>query len=420
MENKDSTVNKIKKNILDYHNFADDVWTRDKFTEEFYKKRFINLENNFGEKVDEYNKFIFINNLIQISKNKFWSLKYVRSMIGIIKYNFELRNLLDDEVKKLLKTWKGNKDCPKRTTALRKNNAKPEDIKFLANYFLNLKNDIWGQRTWNFCLSMLFTGIRPCEWKDIDILSISQMANLLQMDKNDCAEELGIWLKVKNAKNSNGRTHGDFRYLFIGLLKNVEYTLEERRDILTQINVIQTHIQEISSFHKQILENDINDPTFLEKYKNHPKSWFSYYQHMCTQKLMTARNYRYKLDLIEYEKNKYYKNGKIKKSKEITKKYISLYSFRHQFSANLKSINTNKGEIAYLMGHKSLYTADLCYAGIRHSYSNLKPNTSLKIPQKIENQLKNYKNHILNVNTDFNLVSSNSSNNSIKFNVGEK
>lgn len=248
---------------------------------------------------------------------------------------------------------------------------------------------------------MLFTGIRPCEWRDTQILTIKEMCEILEIDKNQTQELDGIWLKVINAKNTNNRTHGEFRYLYIGLLKNIKYSREEKETIYTQISVLKEHISQINNFHQQVLNHEYIDIDFEEKYKNAPKGWFTYYQHRCSQKLLQAREYRYKQDQILQNAQKFYKNGKLRKLKPVQKKYISLYSFRHQFSANLKSTNTSKGEIAYLMGHKSLFTADLCYAGIRHSYSNLKPKTALKLPNKIAEQLNNLKSNSFHINSDF-------------------
>lgn len=87
-------VDKIKSNLLNYNLFEDVVWTRTDYTKYIYEKDFKKLEENFGEEVNNENRYIFIKWLMQLSQERLWSVTYVRSLIGKVKYNFELKKII--------------------------------------------------------------------------------------------------------------------------------------------------------------------------------------------------------------------------------------------------------------------------------------------------------------------------------------
>ena len=115
-------------------------------------------------------------------------------------------------------------------------------------------------------------------------------------------------LSVKNAKNTNDRANGDYRHL------NLNHLSED------EISIIKNHLKIISQF------------------KDSKESWQSLYNG-CSNLLR--------------EKNKIIFPNK--------KRRPTLYSTRHQFSANAKASGCKPEEVAALMGHASDLTAQMTY-----------------------------------------------------------
>lgn len=133
-----------------------------------------------------------------------------------------------------------------------------------------------------------------------------QSAAITDVDKE-------IILVVNNAKNTNGRSHGVKRHINITNLKPIELKL-----IKTQLLAIQNFIK-------------------------NGGSWLAYYDgvrktiHRITRKYLSSREL-----------------------------YPSLYSSRHQFAANAKSVGMTKTEVAALMGHAVDITAGFHYGKKKH------------------------------------------------------
>lgn len=125
-------------------------------------------------------------------------------------------------------------------------------------------------------------------------------------------------LYVKNAKNSNGRANGDFRTIVL-----TDVTEDE-------INIIRQHMYDIKNF------SNLSHDGFEKFYKD------------CSARL----NYINKQVFTRRTKN------------------ITLYSARHQFSANAKHSGLKTTEIAALMGHAVDETATQHYG--RKNYGNSK------------------------------------------------
>lgn len=155
----------------------------------------------------------------------------------------------------------------------------------------------------NWLVSGLVTGLRPIEWNESELIE----------NKN------GYFLRVKNAKNSYGRSNGEYRTLN---LSNIS---------ASEIKAITATVNELSN---------IEEKQFTDKYN------------ACAQllKLTTRKVF-----------------GK-------RKTYPSLYSTRHQFSANAKGSGFNLSEIAALMGHATNETATRHYGKKRDFEDYLKIN----------------------------------------------
>lgn len=125
------------------------------------------------------------------------------------------------------------------------------------------------------------TGLRPCEWPS---------ARLLYKDDEPV-------LKVRNAKNSNGRSHGEFRHLRLGLLD--ADALQIVVDMLAWVQQIQTQ------HHWEAVTGGCRDTLTR-----------------VTRQLWPRR-----------------------------KRFPTLYSTRHQFAADAKKSGMPPVELAALMGH---------------------------------------------------------------------
>jgi integrase len=138
-----------------------------------------------------------------------------------------------------------------------------------------------------------------------------------------------VSLIVKNAKHTNDRAHGEIRTLNLNHLK------------LNEIGLVKQHIQ-VSS--QMSMDDEI---------------WEKYYQG-CS-------------NLLRYLSRKVWPNRK---------KHHSLYSARHQFSANLKASGCLPVELAALMGHASDLTALTTYGRKVNGTKGRKPEVN-------KNEIKN-------------------------------
>ncbi len=197
------------------------------------------------------------------------------------------------------------KDAPKksvRTSGL-KSKRIPEHLINKLKKTLIEKNNKYSMLTLTMFLMSMEYGLRPSEWLTSEILY-----------ENFFLEETGqsynAILKVKNGKNTNGRSFGEYRYLGIingEHLKQIEFIIKKSQELLNE------------GMEKDVLINVL---------------------------------------------------GKEMKSAEIKtadKKHITLYTARHQFSANMKNI-LSKDQIADLMGHGSNETAGIHYGKKRSGH----------------------------------------------------
>lgn len=177
-----------------------------------------------------------------------------------------------------------------RTSSLKLKKITFEDWQKLDN-FLKIKNLKWHQQLRDWLRASILTGLRPVEWKN---------ANFIDHEGKPA-------LKIKNAKNTNGRSHGETRTL---ILDNIS---EE------DIKTIKSHLTNIRTF------------SGMGEYE--------YFYKGCHFALYKA----------------------CRECWPKRKKHITLYSTRHQFSANAKSSGFSKQEVAAMMGHAVDDTATIHY-----------------------------------------------------------
>lgn len=149
----------------------------------------------------------------------------------------------------------------------------------------------WGIRSVKMLLASVATGLRPIEWDSAQ------------------AEEIKgeIYIRVRNAKGTNGRAHGEYRTVGIA----ADHPLS---------NVVMSHLREIQDF-------AIANP-----------SKPGYYTAECNEAIKKVMQ-------------------EIAQAQGIRYIALQMYTGRHQFSANVKRAGFSDAQISYMMGHNSARTA---------------------------------------------------------------
>lgn len=316
--------------------------TRSKKTEESYIKKSIELMHLAFNKNKEnksalsismeitFNEKIFkvlpvFNTVLWFCKNKAHNYspstwRYYRSSFNFYAQSeFNAGRLKIEKLEKINEilslTKSGEKSyLPQRTSAKKSKNLNEKDIIELILALESSKNK-WAQATLLWIRSGVLSGLRPIEWSNVEI----------KEDENN-----NIFLIVKNAKNTNNRSHGVNRTIDLTFLTNKDES------------IIKKHVKLAKGFHG----NDL---------------WKKYYEG-CSNLLRTLTR-------------KMWPNRK---------KYPTLYTFRHQFSANIKASGYTPNEVAALMGHASDQTAQEHYGKKRYGKSG-------KGPKPNKEDLKNVK-----------------------------
>lgn len=149
----------------------------------------------------------------------------------------------------------------------------------------------WGIRAVKMLLASVATGLRPIEW------------DTAQAEETDGE----IYIRVRNAKGTNGRAHGEFRTMGIGS----EHPLSK---------VVMSHLREIQDF-------AISSQTKP-----------GYYTAECNEAIKKVM-------------------AEIAQAQGIRYIALQMYTGRHQFSANVKRAGFSDAQISYMMGHNSTRTA---------------------------------------------------------------
>lgn len=177
--------------------------------------------------------------------------------------------------------------------------------------FLTTSRSLWQKRAFLLFELSIHLGLRPIEWNQATIEKVEELT----------------FIRIKNAKNTNGRSNGDSRIIEINPLI---------------LNDVSNLIDDIALF---------KEKDSFEHYYDNARVAFNKMMH----KIFPKR-----------------------------KQHYSLYSARHQFSANQKNIHT-KREVADLMGHKSEETATLHYGRKKSGWTSYKKKESQVIMDKPKN-----------------------------------
>jgi integrase len=314
--------------------------TRDKSTENQYYNRAISLmKKAYLESIEKDSKYS--ENTININHNgeriicldikytcvwavKHWadnllhsSWKSYRASLIYMAEIFNDKNKITesdlDKIRELLKkkAGKNKKEIKGRTSSSKKKSFNVKEMKKIDS-ILKKSDNKWSSALRVWIRAGIITGLRPTEWQDVEY-----------------NKELNF-VKVKNAKNTNGRSLGEHRRI------NLSHIDESKvKDVLIHIDIS-----------NKMKGNGIWDKYYLG----------------CS-------------NLLKYivRKEWPYKN-----------KYPTLYSCRHQFSANMKASGCSKKEVAALMGHASDLTAQEHYGKKIFGTKGRKPNVNKKDLSKVK------------------------------------
>lgn len=211
------------------------------------------------------------------------------------------------------------KDLELRTSAKKQKHLTVKDYKVLDEALKESKNK-WSAATRIWLNSGIITGLRPIEWRQA----------VYDEEENR--------LIIKNAKNTNGRSHGEFRSFYFD-----HVTPSEKNTVLQHLKI---------SF--RLSQTDI--------------VWKQYYEG-CS-------------NLLKYTA------GKLWPSRE---RHPTLYSARHQFSANMKASGCKPEEIATLMGHAVDDTALTTYGKKANGTRNVKPKINEEEIKRVKRTTSSHK-----------------------------
>ncbi|MBE0420503.1 hypothetical protein EI165_10260 [Pseudoalteromonas nigrifaciens] len=186
------------------------------------------------------------------------------------------------------------------------------------------------------------TGLRPVEWSTAEIIDVAP-------ENIELAPPI---LKVKNAKSTNGRSYGEYRYLGLSDLSEIN------------MNFVRLAIRFCSNPVNKYGESI----TFPEFYKN------------CRGRFYNVINHVF---------------NKPKDNR------ITLYSARHQFIANLKIAGYPLEEIACLVGHGNDLTASKHYGKRRVGNKNASgfPKANKSDIAKVRARYQHFAQHNHNIKT---------------------
>jgi len=225
-------------------------------------------------------------------------------------------------------TAQRSKELPPKSSSNKKKFVEP-DILFRLDEFIRHSGSDWQRRGLILSWAMMFTGLRPCEWENVDMQIINEHT---------------IKLIVINAKSTNGRANGLTRELII----NNEVAMK----------AVQEQVASVINWK-------------ANQQKDKEVDFRKTYVASCANGLRIAQ--------IQCFGKSY---------------NITPYSFRHQFSANMKSSGQSKEIIAYLMGHASELTAGQHYGKKRKGYSSISSRRSdamaATIPKDFSEKLLNF------------------------------
>jgi len=282
--------------------------TRIKKTEDSYIKRAINLtskfENMTGEIFHEKQDAFVLWLITDTTGKSFSNLRQIKAALTFYSISIN-QNALAIKIANIPSTHTSVKSIGNATSSQKKKSVSAFEEQKITEFLrmkLNSSTDSGlNKQALSFFKAGLFAGLRPCEW---------ETAYLIESETSEAQLSPPI-LKVKNAKSTNGRSFGEFRY--IGL------------NALTPQQLLWV---------KMALSYASNPVTA----KGESTTFDTMYESM--------------------RKRIYIANKALFPSKKLS---VTLYSCRHQLIANLKKNGYSLPEIAAIVGHGNDITASEHY-----------------------------------------------------------
>ncbi|MCH9665935.1 MAG: hypothetical protein K0U41_08855 [Gammaproteobacteria bacterium] len=208
-----------------------------------------------------------------------------------------------------------SQNTQKQTSSLKKKNITRSEEDTITEYFIDRQEiSAWARPCVSFFKAGLLVGLRPSEWPGVKLF----------VEGPDETFPAYPVLRIANGKATNGRAHGKYRHLVLDSLSDKE---------MTWVRLAITYARDDS-----------------------------------TQGLMMPKG-----KAKDFEE--YYEGLRKEFARAIIKLYpkkeprISLYSCRHQFSANIKYAKYSLAEVAAVMGHATDDTASAHYGRKRYGLS---------------------------------------------------
>jgi len=230
-----------------------------------------------------------------------------------LKKEVDLTNYLKEVSNDGCKDYKNLSIANRKTSAKKKKSITEREEECITNYLQDSTNEsFWSKPTLAFFKAILATGLRPDEWQSsVLITESSEHSTLLDLPV----------LKVKNSKATNGRSHGEFRFLHLGDIDD--------SDLLYVRIALQ-------------YANPHSQKGWMTQ-EGKAESWYEYY------KYIRSRLYRVTSKLFP-----------------VAVRRVTIYSCRHQFIANLKKAKYSREEIAAMVGHGTDETATTHYGRTKY------------------------------------------------------
>lgn len=300
-----------------------------------YEKRFNGLMKRFSKETGlsmPYSTYEFLRWADQLaSKLSNATRRQYRSAIKycLREYKINFDEVVPDFLRSDMTRAQVRSYHGKRTSALKSKFIRPTSLTQLLNYLESSRSkSAWLVR--DILIASSYFGLRPIEWMNATwALESSVQRGLL----------------VKNAKHSNGRSHGDSRTVWM-------VKAEEDDDALlvgqSAVKAADRLIQFFQCLNAHIVDYFTADSTASES--ENAESLQLLQRQEAEVYLTKARQFLSQLYRTNPTLNKQAKRNR-----------ITLYSARHQFAANAKKSGLAPEEVAALMGHASMETNQESY-----------------------------------------------------------
>ncbi|WP_157833755.1 site-specific integrase [Hydrogenovibrio kuenenii] len=252
----------------------------------------------------------------------------------MVKFDIDIATVYPDFLKSSHSKKRVQETFGKRTSSLKAKHINFKSLAILFDVLTNSKSQ-YSEFIIHMISASMIWGLRPIEWLDF------------KWQKDSAGKTVGI--RVLNAKNTNDRCHGDTRT--IRLSDEALTSFGKSIDVFThpyKLKKIFNQLKKEATQKFQASGNPVSKNQLTQK--QYEEAMATYIRYEADKYLQKARQFLGQL---------YRTNPQLQKIAK--KNRITLYSGRHQFSANAKKSGIGLNELAALMGHRSNQTATQSY-----------------------------------------------------------